>query len=498
MTEIPRTFGPYFLVDEIARGASGTIFRARPRLGGPDVALKALRDSAPDPALAVRFRREAQMAGRLRHPNIVPVLDAGEVEGRFFYTMPLIEGRPLAPGLDAPALTRLIATVARAAHHAHERGVIHRDLKPTNILVRPDGEPMVTDFGVARDQRRATQLTTAGELLGTPAYMAPEQVSGMAHTADARTDIHALGAVLYFALTGRPPFDAITFAELAAEILHLEPPAPGIDPRLDAIVLRCLRKRPDERYSSARELAEALEGVAVPARIPSRAPLVSAAVLLAAAGLVLASGSGERETRTTGLRAGSAWIDISEVTAEAYARFVSATGRKPPPTWRQGRPPKGKERRPVTHVSLEDAAAYAAWTGRRLPTVEELRAAAAGIDRLSESDIVCAPAALDSGPGDADRGGDLSGSGARHLAGNVAEWTSTKSAAGPRLGVVFGGHWRASWAYAVRMPVEEIPVETREATIGFRCATDDGSGRADRGPDGDDGPEKLLEVRKLE
>ncbi len=166
------------------------------------------------------------------------------------------------------------------------------------------------------------------------------------------------------------------------------------------------------------------------------------------------------------------FIDRTEVTAGDYARFVAATGRKPPPTWRNGRPPRGKEQRPVTHVTRDDAAAYAAWAGVRLPTVEELRAAAAGIERLGPGDLVCAPGALDAGPEDAGQGRDVAPSGALHLGGNVAEWTSTESAAGPRLGVVFGGHWKATWSHCVGLPVEEIPVETREPTIGFRCARD--------------------------
>jgi predicted Ser/Thr protein kinase len=479
MTEFPRMFGPYELIGEIARGAIGTIYRARPRHGGAEVALKALRADAPDAAAAARFRREAQMAARLRHPNLIPVLDAGEVDGRFFYTMPIIEGRPLEPGADPVKLAALIQKVARAVHHAHGRGVIHRDLKPTNILVRDDGEPVVTDFGIARDQRRATQLTTAGELLGTPAYMAPEQVAGMAHTADARTDVHALGAVLHFALSGRPPFDAISFVELSAQILHSEPPAlPGVDPRLEAIIRRCLRKEPSERFASAGGLADALASV-----VGSTRPRRPRWILLASAGAVLVAMSmtvvGARlasdfvEGRGSGMiRVGPAWIDRSEVTCGEYGRFMAATGRKPPPTWRNGKPPKGRDRRPVTFVSREDAAAYAAWAGRRLPTVEELRAAAAGIERLNANNLVCAPAALESGPDDADSGDDVAESGALHLGGNVSEWTSTESGAGPRLGIVFGGNWRLPWSHCLQLPVIPIPAETREATIGFRCARD--------------------------
>ena len=126
----------------------------------------------------------------------------------------------------------------------------------------------------------------------------------------------------------------------------------------------------------------------------------------------------------------------------------------------------------MTHVTREDAAAYAAWAGRRLPTLEELRAAAAGIERLDSRDVVCAPDALDSGPADAGTGRDFSSSGALNLAGNVAEWTSSESTAGSRLGVIFGGHWKAPWAHCIRGPIEEVPVETRESTLGFRCASD--------------------------
>jgi len=475
MTGTPRAFGPYVLLSEIARGACSRVFRARPSDGGPDVALKMLREDESGAGAMARFRREAQMAARLRHPNIVPVLDAGESEGRFFYTMPLIEGRPLAAGSPHPAA--LLEKVARAVHHAHERGVIHRDLKPTNILVRDDGEPMVTDFGIARDQRRATQLTTAGELLGTPAYMAPEQIAGMAHQADARTDVYALGAVLYFVITGRPPFDATSFVELSAQVLHMEPAppgtlAPGADPRLEVICLRCLRKKPEDRYASALELAEALAPLAR-TNHPPRRRLVPIAVVLAttaAAGSFLAGGAREGGSPDRMVRIGGAWLDRCEVTAAEYAEFVAATGRRPPPTWRNGRPPRGREKRPVTFVTRDDAVAFAAWAGKRLPTAEEFRAASAGIERLDEEDVVCAPTALDTGPIDADGGRDFSGSGALHLAGNVAEWTSTESASGPRLGVVFGGHWKASWAQCVRKPEEEIPVETRDATLGFRCA----------------------------
>ena len=479
MTGYPRAFGPYELLGEIARGAIGRVLRARAREGGGEVALKMLREEDPDPAASARFRREAEMAARLRHPNIVPILDAGEAEGRFYYTMPLLKATPLSEAVRTFPVAPLLEKIARAVHHAHERGVIHRDRKPTNILVLDDGEPMIADFGIARDQRRATQLTTAGELLGTPAYMAPEQIAGMAHRADPRTDVYALGAVLYFALTGRPPFDAPSFPELSAQVLQAEPVPPraldpAADPRLERICLRCLRKDPSDRYPSAMDLAEDLRGIERPAstRRGGLVPLAALVAVAAGAGTLLISGAEETPANSPPgmVHAGTAWLDRCEVTVGEYFKFVAATGHRSPPNWRNGVPPRGKERRPVTHVTREDAAAYAAWVGKRLPTAEEMRSAMRGMTSIGASDLVCAETALDIGPIDVMEGADITSSGVRHLAGNVAEWTASEASAGPRLGVVFGGHWRAPSRACLEGPIQEIPSDTREPTIGFRCA----------------------------
>ncbi|MBI4566352.1 MAG: SUMF1/EgtB/PvdO family nonheme iron enzyme [Planctomycetes bacterium] len=488
MSDLPRPFGPYELIEEIARGAWGIVLRARPIDGGEPVALKILRNEKESRTAIARFRREARVAARLNHPNVVPVLDAGEVEGRFYFTMPLIEGRSLADELAAGPLSpasgaSLVEKIARAVHAAHDRGVIHRDLKPTNILIRPDGEPMVTDFGVARDQWRSTALTSAGELLGTPAYMAPEQMRGCARDVDGSADVYALGAILYHALTGRPPFEAPTFVELSSRVLREAPEPPRrlnrkVAPELERICLTCLRKDPGERYRSARELADALARAARAAPPPprrARPRLVAWSLLcllvVLGCGSMLLRGSDEPRPAPSGmLAAGDFWIDREEVTIGEYARFVAATGHRAPPTWRRGRPPRGRERRPVTHVSWEDADAYTRWAGKRLPTIEEWRKAARGIERLAASRIACAETALDAGTQDADAGADLSGAGARHMAGNVAEWTATPGTAGARMRLVAGGHWRAP-SRACREGLEqELPTETRDATIGFRCA----------------------------
>ncbi len=480
MTGLPRTVGPYEILGEIARGAAGVVCRALPPGGGPPVALKLLHPGSRRPSAEERFRREARIAARLKHPNLVPVLDAGDSESGFFYTMPLVEGRPLTEVLflDAPSperLARLLAAVARAVHHAHERGVVHRDLKPANILVRPDDEPLVTDFGIARDRHRATAMTAMGELLGTPSFMAPEQVLGRAAEADARTDVYAIGAILYLALTGRPPFEATTFAVLSAKILE-EPPEPprvfnpSCDARLERIALRCLSKEPSERYASAAEVAADLAAVAAPApALARRAPLwrwPAAAALLLVVGLGVAWSRPDAAPPPGMVDGGGFWIDRHEVTTADYARFVRETGHRAPPTWRNGSPPRGQDRRPVTHVDWEDAAAYAAWAGKRLPTSAEWELAAEGVRELDVPRLACAETALDTGPRDADVPWDVSRRGVLGLGGNVAEWTAS---GGPRLRVVRGGSWRAP--ARERLDAREIPATERHGALGFRCAT---------------------------
>jgi eukaryotic-like serine/threonine-protein kinase len=204
---ILRRIGDYDLIEEIARGGMGVVFRARQRSLNRPVALKMLRadDLTAEPDIE-RFLREATVVAKLDHPNIVPIFEVGRHDEHNYFSMKLIEGSSLARRLpafvaDQKAAGRLIATVARAVHHAHERGILHRDLKPSNILIDNQGQPHVSDFGLAKWVEEDSDLTQSGTILGTPGYMAPEQALGKKGGATKATDVYGLGAVLYTLLS---------------------------------------------------------------------------------------------------------------------------------------------------------------------------------------------------------------------------------------------------------------------------------------------------------
>jgi hypothetical protein len=605
------TLGPYDLESEIGRGGMGIVYRARPRDGGPTVALKRMRDGATaSKADRARFLREARLAGRLRHPGIVPVLDAGEDGPELFFVMPLVPGvgldeRLLSGPLPPAEAAELVAAVARAVAHAHHRGVVHRDLKPANILIDPGHGPRITDFGLARPSDPSRRLTATGELFGTPAYMAPELLRGEEPTPAA--DVYSLGAILYECLTGTPPHGHGNFVELTTRILNNDPLSPRrfrpeVPASLEGVCLAALGRRPGDRYAGADAFAADLErfarGEAVKARPPgpaSRAwrrlrqrPAFSAAsagALCAAAVTALAvsgrpAGGGASATPVARLalradapgavvllthrdgealpapvRLGTApvdgvavpsgdlrlrveapgrllvglplvvapggvasrdvrlppvkdapggmvvitpvappgsgeaappprpfLLDRCEVTNAEYKRYCDATGAHTPRHWKQRKIPVGREDHPVANVTAGEAEGYAAWTGGRLPSAAEWRAAARGADtrRYPWGDAFDAVRANtdEHGVGGTLPVGRLSAGespfGVLDLTGNVAEWTATPHPLDPALRLVAGGHFDAPAADCTASSLKLHPAAEPAMTIGFRCARDIG------------------------
>lgn len=267
---LPKTFGDYELVEELGRGGMGIVYKAHQKSLQRTVALKMiLRGELATPMDRARFQTEARAAALLDHPNIVPIHDSGECEGHAFFSMRFVEGRTLAQLLAEGPLRpregiRLLIPICRAVHHAHGRGILHRDLKPSNILIDATGQSLVTDFGLAKQTTSSPGLTQSGAVLGTPAYMAPEQVSGTRGKPSPASDVYSLGVILYEILTGRPPFQAATPVDTLLLVLDQDPVRPRllnskVDPDLELICLKCIEKEPSLRYPSAAALADDLE-----------------------------------------------------------------------------------------------------------------------------------------------------------------------------------------------------------------------------------------------
>jgi WD40 repeat protein/tRNA A-37 threonylcarbamoyl transferase component Bud32 len=259
----------YEILGELGRGGMGVVYKARHTRLNRLVALKMILAGAHarEEDLA-RFSAEAEAVAGLRHPNIVQIYDVGEQGGLPYFSLEFVEGGTLEGRLDgtpweAPRAAQLVETLARAIHAAHERGVIHRDLKPANVLLTADGTPKITDFGLAKRLDQDSGQTRTGTIMGTPSYMAPEQAGGRRDALGPRTDVYALGAVLYELLTGRPPFKAATPLDTVLQVIHREPVPPAqlnakVPRDLETVCLKCLHKEPERRYASAQELAEDL------------------------------------------------------------------------------------------------------------------------------------------------------------------------------------------------------------------------------------------------
>ena len=257
------------ILGELGRGGMGAVYKAWQVRLKRIVAVKVIRpDAYADVGAAARFQAEAEAAARLQHPNIVPVFEVGEHEGMGYLVLEYEAGggldRRLAGMLQDPDDSAcLIETLARAIHYAHQNGIVHRDLKPANVLLTEDGIPKISDFGLAKLLERDDRLTQVGDILGTPSYMAPEQIRGSTDGITPATDVYALGAILYEMLTGRPPFKGTTPLSTMEQVASVEPLSPGKlhrhTPRdLDIIALKCLQKDPRRRYATALELADDL------------------------------------------------------------------------------------------------------------------------------------------------------------------------------------------------------------------------------------------------
>jgi len=274
MSSLPANIGRYEVLEIIGRGGMGLVYKARDPNIGRLVALKIIKlDFDADEKMAAemreRFRREAAAAGTMQHPNIVSVYDAGEADGVPFIALEYVEGETLEkmirPGELLP-LTRVAAIIGQVASglaFAHERGIIHRDVKPANVIVTPTGTAKIMDFGIARIQ--GSELTQKGMVMGSPAYMAPEQITGSG--SDARSDVFSLGVVLYQLLTGEKPFPGDNPTSVSYRILRTDPVEPSklnplIDPAFNRIIAKALAKRPEDRYQNALELAQDLEALA--------------------------------------------------------------------------------------------------------------------------------------------------------------------------------------------------------------------------------------------
>jgi tRNA A-37 threonylcarbamoyl transferase component Bud32 len=272
----------YEILNELGQGGMGLVYKARDKKLARIVALKfLLRMSKTDTKDVERFQREARVMAQLHHPNIIAIHDIGEEERYPFFTMDFIEGVSFRqflqhPKRDMKQAIQILIQVGRAVHYAHSQGIIHRDLKPSNIMITHDNVPKVMDFGLAKVSNLRDDLSKAGEAMGTPAYMSPEQAEG-AQDLDARADIYALGATLYETLTLRPPFQGETYFNILTQLLNREPVSPGrINPdiaaELEAICLKSLEKDRSKRYASAELWSQDLENFLAQRPVTAKVP----------------------------------------------------------------------------------------------------------------------------------------------------------------------------------------------------------------------------------
>lgn len=279
-----KQFGPYHIVAPLGEGGMAAVFKAYQPSLERYVAVKVLpRQLANDPQFVARFQREAKLLAQLQHPHILPVLDYGHAEGYAYIVMPFVQGGTLTDWLQGQPLPlhkvrQVISQIGDALHYAHTRGLIHRDVKPSNILVDESGNCLLTDFGLARMVETSVNLTATGTIIGTPAYMSPEQCSGQ--SIDARSDIYSLGIVLYKMATGRVPYRAETPIAVVFKQIHDPLPQPrsvnpGLPEAVEVVILRALSKNRDDRYQTADEMVRAIQA-AIPPDVRAESTVIEA------------------------------------------------------------------------------------------------------------------------------------------------------------------------------------------------------------------------------
>lgn len=290
---LPKRLRNYELVEVLGRGGMGVVYRAVQYSGDTpvrEVALKLVRfekwlgiEDQGSNRLISRFREESRCAAQLEHSNIVRVYDVGEMDGLDYFSMQLVTGMNLSQRVESQPLSiaqtiKIIMPIAKAVAFAHANGVVHRDLKPSNILLDQQGNPYIADFGLAKAIKSDSNLTETGQILGTPSYMSPEQAAGDTQRIGPPADIYGLGGLLYFCLTGQPPFAAATMMDTLFQVLENEPKLPrslnsSVPYPIELICVRCLEKRPEDRYASPQEIVEDLDrfikGLPVLAKSPT-------------------------------------------------------------------------------------------------------------------------------------------------------------------------------------------------------------------------------------
>jgi predicted Ser/Thr protein kinase len=324
--------GDYELLQVIGRGGMGVVYKARQRSLDRVVALKMiLQGQLTDQSAVERFYEEARSAATLDHPHIVPIYEIGREDGQHYFTMAFVEGTSLkalgAGGrLRTPAeVAGIVAAVAEAVQFAHDKGIIHRDLKPDNVLIDHHGRPRVTDFGLAKRLEGGPGLTLSGQILGTPAYMAPEQARGDAAALGAAADVYGLGGILYFLLTGQPPFTGDHMGEVLYQLMASAPVPPrqlnpAVPPELEAVCLKCLEKDPGRRYPSAAAVAQAVRVAAPPCSLSATGRLDD---VTAGPGRPAAAPAARRRSLPWAVVAGAALVVLA---GAAFLAFRASAG----------------------------------------------------------------------------------------------------------------------------------------------------------------------------